>query len=148
MIETSDIYRTLRQTLEKNFENIKVQIKDVKNPKPPCFYVKFINGVTRQSADEYMSDSIIFDVIYFSLDLTLKDLLSKEKLLKKIFSKPLKIQIGDIVQYQEIESVSINLNEEDYILNCTLEISLNQKADEDNRYEEYDNEEIMEELEI
>ena len=109
MIETSDIYRTLRQTLEKNFENIKVQIKDVKNPKPPCFYVKFINGVTRQSADEYMSDSIIFDVIYFSLDLTLKDLLSKEKLLKKIFKKPLKIKLDDeTVQYQEIENVSIN----------------------------------------
>ena len=148
MIETSDIYRSIRLLLEKAFPDIKVQIKDIKNPAPPCFYIKYVNDVNTQTASEYINDSIIFDVIYFSEKETLQDLLSIEKQLKKLFSKPLKIEIESSVQYQEIESISINLNENDYILNCTLNIQLDQKMDEENRYDEYENDETMEELEI
>ena len=154
MIETSDIYRSLRQLVENSFEH-KVQIKDLKNPKPPCFYVKYIDCNSRQTGTEFFNDSYVFDVIYFSQKETLQDLIKIEKTLKKIFSKPLKIELTDengntTVQYQEIENISTNFNEDDYILNCTLDISLDQqnKEDTENRYGEYDNDELMEDLEI
>ena len=147
-IETSDIYRSIRQLLEKTFPDITVQIKDIKNPLPPCFYIKYVTDTSLQIASEYSNDSYVFDVIYFSELQTLQDLISVEKILKKIFSKPLKIAIDNSVQYQEIDSVSINFNENDYIINCTLNISLDQKSDTQNRYNEYDNEEFMDDLEI
>lgn len=158
-IETTDIYRSLRLLLEKKFQDIKVQIKDVKNPHPPCLYIKFISGTNTQTATEYENNTCSFDIIYFSEQEKLQDLLSIEKELKKIFKYPLKIELMDKEKttcYQEIDSISTNLNEDDYILNCTISLSVDQvnteadpnSTDFENRYGEYDNEEFMEELEL
>lgn len=158
-IETTDIYRSLRLLLENKFPNIKVQIKDIKNPNPPCFYIKFIGGTTTQTATEFENNDCSFDIIYFSDVGTLQDLLLIEKTLKKIFKNPLKIELTDeekTVCYQETDSISTNLNEDDYILNCTVSFSVDQlntetdinSTDFENRYGEYDNEELMEELEL
>ena len=155
MIKTSDIYRSFRKLLESNFENIPVQIKDIKNPKPPCIYIKYIGGTDSQTADQYTTSNISFDIIYFSGDETLKDLLSVENVFKKIFKKPVKIEVlgnGNIEQtvYNEIDSISTSLDEDDYILHCMLSLAVNQLIPEaeTNKYDEYDNNELMEELEI
>lgn len=160
-IETSDIYKALRLLLEKNFNNIDVQIKDKKNPKPPCFYVQYVDNTNTQTAAEYTNDSYVFAIIYFSQKETLQDLFFIEKNLKKILKNPLGIElIADDktkkIQYQEIDSISINLNEDDYILNCTINISLDQLntsdnlgiTDFENRYNEFENDDLLEELEI
>lgn len=157
-IEMTDIYRSIRLLLEQKFPNITIQKKDIKNPVPPCFYIKFISGTTIQSAIEFETNNCSFDVIYFSNDETLQDLLTIEKELKAIFKKPLKIELLDeeTICYQEIDSISTNLNEDDYILNCTLSFSIEQfnadaeqnSTDFENRYDEYDNEETLEELDI
>ncbi len=151
-IETSDIYRAIRRTLERYFPEIKVQIKDIKNPAPPCFYIKFIGNTTIQTALEFENNTCSFDIIYFSNIETLQDLLSVEKTLKSIFKKPLKVELlNGITQYQEIDSISINTNENDYILNCTISLSIDQLCNDDeneNRYDEYENDEMLEELDI
>ena len=92
-IETTDIYRSLRLLLEKKFQDIKVQIKDVKNPHPPCFYIKYISGTNTQTATEFDNNTCSFDIIYFSEQEKLQDLLSIERELKKIFKYPLKIEL-------------------------------------------------------
>ena len=85
-----------------------------------------------------------------------------EEKLKEILRKPLKIvltsedELKEQNQYQEIDDVSITLNEQDYVLSCVISLSVNQttrkRSDEgtdfDNRFDEYDNEEFMEEIEI
>jgi len=53
MIETSDIYKSIKTVLENNFEET-IQEKDIKTPVPPCFYIKYINSVNTQSATEYI----------------------------------------------------------------------------------------------
>lgn len=166
MIETEDIYRSIKLLLEENFTEIPVQIKDIKFPAPPCFYIKFISSSVSQSALEYEKETLSFDVIYFSKDETLLDLLEKKSALKKLFSKPLKIDLSDttklqdVTQWQEIDDITTSLNEEDYVLTCTLNINLNQyqgsqeqsenTSDTDfiDRYDEFKNEETIEEIEI
>ena len=162
-IESSDIYRSIKFTLEKTFTGIKVQTKDRKNPNPPCFYIKYIDNTNTQTATEYENDSYAFAIEYFSKIEKLQDLLFVEKILKGIFKKPLKIILSDegknnIIQWVEIDSCAINLNEDDYILNCTINISLDQliiksslgSTDFEDRYEidGYENNENMEILEI
>ena len=133
-IETADLYRSIKKRIEDNFENIPVQIKDKKNPNPPCFYIDFVSRVDTQTATEFENNSIIFDIVYFSDEQTLRDLTRKEKVLRRIFKKPLKIELTEneetTIQYQEIDSISINFNEDDYILNCSLTLSVDQYSDE------------------
>lgn len=160
MIETTDIYRTLKELLESNFD-IKVQIKDKKTPVPPCFYIEFVTEKQTQTATEFESNKCSFDLVYFSKDETLLDLLIVKKKLGKLLGKPLKITLLDddkTVQYQEIDDVECNLNEEDYVLNAVITLDINQSTgstpsykgvDYDNRHDdEVESDELMEELEI
>lgn len=151
-IETSDIYRSIKTLLEDNFTDVTVQIKDIKNPVPPCFYIMCISETVVQSAVDYETNNCSFDVIYFSEDETLLDLLTVEETLKTIFKKPLKIELTEdeetIIQWQEIDSISISRDEDEYITHCMLDITLDQMAEDDNRYNEYENDEYMNELEI
>lgn len=150
-IETADLYRSIKKRIEDNFENIPVQIKDKKNPHPPCFYIDFVSRIDSQTATEYENNSIIFDIVYFSEEQTLRDLTRKEKVLRRIFKKALEIELTEnnvnTVQYQEIDSISFNFNEDDYILNCTLNISLDQYSD-DFGTDDSDNDYTMEELNL
>jgi hypothetical protein len=159
MIETTDIYRTLKELLETNFD-ITVQIKDKKTPVPPCFYIEFVAEKESQTATEFNNNQCSFDLVYFSKEETLLDLLTVKKKLQKLLKKPLKITLLDdnkTVQYQEIDDVEYNLNEEDYVLNCIISLNINQSTgstpsykgvDYDNRYDEFESDEVMEELEI
>lgn len=153
MIELSNIYQSIKTVLENN-TNTTVQIKDIKTPTPPCYYIKYINGKNNATATDYVESSISFDVIYFSAEETLADLMEQEILLKQLFSKPLKIEYNESVIYQEIDNITTSFNEDDYILNCKLEFNINQcvtdseSVDIINRYDEFENDEYMEELEI
>jgi len=151
MIETSDIYKSIKTVLENNFEET-IQEKDIKTPVPPCFYIKYINSVNTQSATEYIEKKVNFDIIYYSAEETMADLVEKEQTLNTIFTNPLKI--ADTNTFQEIDSITITFNETDYILNCRLEFIINQCIGESettdiiNRYGEIENDEYIEELEI
>ncbi len=162
MIETDDIYRAINSRLELAFPDIPVMAKDMKTPEPPCFYIKFVTGSTSQSAIEYENENLAFNVLYFSQSNTLSDLVVVSKQLKQIFKKPLKIEMADtgITQWQEINGINESFNEEDYVLSCTLDINLiqcQQYYDKTSnfrdtnfidRYDEYDNDELIEEIEI
>lgn len=153
MIEIADIYRSIKTRLEDNSE-IPIQIKDIKTPAPPCYYIKYINGKNTTTATDYVENNVSFDVIYFSAEETLADLMEQEQLLKQIFSKPLKIEYQESVIYQEIDNITTSFNEDDYILNCKLEFNINQcvtdseSVDIINRYDEFENDEYIDELEI
>lgn len=153
MIEIADIYKSIKTRLEDNSE-IPIQIKDIKTPVPPCYYIKYINGKNTTTATDYVENNISFDVIYFSAEETLADLMEQEQLLKQIFSKPLKIEYQESVIYQEIDNITTSFNEDDYILNCKLEFNINQcvtdseSVDIINRYDEFENDEYIDELEI
>lgn len=160
MLLETDIYRAIRNTLEAEFPKIKVQIKDIKNPKPPCFYIKFINSKSEQSAQEFETVTISFDIIYFSKEETLLDLLTIQGKLKQLFQSPLKVskEKSMKIHFIEIDDVSISINEDDYILNCTLDIELIQRLEKDyhDRYlfpQDYngipqDSGEVMEEMHL
>ena len=107
MIETSDIYRAINNLLTEQFPDIPVQDKNIKTPYPPCFYTQYITGTTTQIASEYEKTDCSFNIVYFSENLTIEDLITIEKKLKTIFKKPLKISFLDSrnPQYQEIESI-------------------------------------------
>lgn len=160
MITVIDLYRNIKSTLEKTFPNIPVQIKDIKNPRMPCFYIKVIGETSTLTAVEFENDTISFDVIYFAKDDELLEILSIQKQLKTLFTKPLqvtKFNEVDII-FVEINNISFNVNEDDYVLNCTIDIELIQEIETDlhDRYElpdgykgiPQDSKEIMEELEI
>lgn len=160
MITVIDLYRNIKSTLERTFPTIPVQIKDIKNPRMPCFYIKVISESSTLTAVEFESDSISFDVIYFAKDDELLELLEIQNQLKTLFTKPLqvtKFNQEDII-FIEIDNIAFNLNEDDYVLNCTLDIELIQQVeiDQHDRYElpdgykgiPQDSKEIMEELKI
>ncbi len=160
MITVIDLYRNIKSTLEKTFPDIPVQIKDIKTPIPPCFYIKVIGETSTLTAVEFENDTISFDVIYFAKDDELLEVLEIQKQLKTLFTKPLRITKfnQEDITFVEIDNIAFNLNEDDYVLNCTLDIELIQeiKTDLHDRYElpdDYkgipqDSKELMEELEI
>lgn len=149
MVDSIDIYRSIREVLEKNFKKIKVQSKDFKNPRPPCFYVKSVGDISSQSATEYENNSFSYSVIYFSKTQTLEDLITVKESLKKIFKKPLKVVAYDDPEdtnYIEINSINTTMDEMGYMLNCVLDIEHIQKMTVE-RYESTNNE-LMEEMEF
>lgn len=159
MIDTIDIYRALKKKIEANF-TAPVFIKDEKMPEPPCFYIKYVAGTHTQTAEVCEREQCTFDIIYFAENENLLDLLQKKKELKRMFMKPLPVtlRITDIEfkQYQEIDSIQFNLNEDDYDLHCMLSMTIDQSdrteaqagGTFDNRYDEYDNNEFMKDLEL
>ncbi len=151
MIDTADIYKSIKTTISNNFDEI-VLDKDIKTPTPPCFYVKYIDGINTQTATEYLEKKTNFDIIYFSSEESMVDLVEKEQLLTAIFSKPIKVD-GLNKIYIEADSITTTFNESDYILNCRLEFIINQcigtsETDIINRYDDEENEEYIEELEV
>lgn len=160
MLTSIDFYRAIRKTLEAKFSDIPVQIKDIKNPKPPCFYIKFVNSVSDQTAMEFESTSMSFDVIYFSESDNLLDLLTIQSGLEKLFQNPLIVTEFDNenINFVEINSVSTTLNEDDYIVNCTIDLEITQgmEQSQSERYElpegykgvPQGSKELMEEIEL
>lgn len=160
MLNLADYYRCIKKMLETSFSNINVQIKDIKNPAPPCFYIKPINTNSIQSAKEFETSNISFDIIYFSCEETLLDLFNVQKELQKVFQAPLKVskENEEEITFIEISNIDFSFNEEDYILNCTIDIEDIHRLDltQIKRYEAPDNykgiplpsEENIEELQI
>lgn len=162
MIETTDIYRSIKRLLETSFPDILIQTKDIKTPAPPCFYIKYITGKTTQSASEIEIANCSFEIVYFAYEESLLELLEVETKLKEILKKPLHIELTDEIasekqnQFQEINDLSITLNEQDYVLSCVISIEIEQTTgagcdtgtDFINRFDEYNNDEFMEDLEI
>lgn len=149
MIDSMDIHRSIVEVLKKNLKKIKVQTKDIKNPRPPCFYVKDVADSGRQTASEYETTSYSYAVIYFSKDENLEDLLIVKESLKKIFKKPLKVtafEDKEDINYVEINDINITLDENDYFFNCVLTIEHTQKLGVE-RFESSNNE-LMEEMEL
>jgi hypothetical protein len=161
MIDTINIYKSIRERLEAYFPDVNCQIKDVKNviAGQPCFYIKFVAEKTNLNNLAYERNVSSFDVIYFSGEKTSLDLLSKKRILKTLFKKPLNVE----EVWVEIESIDFNLNEDDYILNCTLDFDFVQQIENvtddttgndvvnytNTRYEgDYYNDEMMDELTI
>lgn len=145
-----DIYRALKETLVKHFnKKIKVQIKDIKNPSPPCFYIKPGNDNNSQTASDFETTDYLYSIIYISNTETLEDLLTIKERLKNIFKKPLKVVSYDDpedVMYVEIDSVDITLNEEDYFLNTSLSMQIIQPLGVD-RFDSINNE-LMENMQM
>lgn len=133
MLAEIDIYKSIKQTLETEFPEIKVQINDIKNPQPPCFYIKFVNSKFVQSAKEFETATISFDVNYFSKEQTLQDLLSVQNKLRRLFQSPLKVtkEESPNIYFVEINETVTSINEEKYILICTIEIELVQRLEKD-----------------
>lgn len=149
MIDSRDIYRVIKETLEANIKDIKVQTKDIKNPRPPCLYIKPITDTNNQTASEYETVNYSYAVIYFSEVATLEDLLDVKERLKKIFKKPLKVVAYDDeedVNYLDVSNLSFTLDEDDYFLNAVLNIEHIQPLGVA-RFES-ENTEIMEEMEL
>lgn len=148
MIDSMDIYRAIKKTLEKNF-NIKVQIKDIKNPCPPCFYIKPITDSSRQTANNYETTDYSYSIIYFSEDETLEDLLTVKEALKNLLKLPLKViayKDETDINWLEINSTDFSLDESDYILQAVINIEHTQRLGV-TRFES-DNTELMEVMEI
>lgn len=149
MIDSMDIHRSIVELLKENFKKIKVQTKDIKNPRPPCFYVKDIADSGRQTATEYETTSYSYAVIYFSKQENLEDLLTVKEYLKRILRKPLKVvayEDPEDINYIEINDVVVTLDENDYFFNCVFSIEHIQKLGVQ-RFESSNNE-LMEEMEL
>lgn len=149
MIDSMDIYRSLKKALEKNFNKIKVQTKDIKNPRPPCFYIKPLADNNTQTASDFETTEYMYSVIYISGKETLEDLLTIKEGIKKAFIKPLKVVSYDDatdIMYVEIDSLDITLNEDDYFLNASLSLQVTQPLPTE-RYDSTNNE-LMETMDL
>ena len=126
-----DIYRALKTTLENEFSenNIPVQIKDIKNPRPPCFYIKPVTDNNTQTAADYGTTDYLYSIVYISGSETLEDLLTVKEKLKKAFIKPLAVTSytdNDDLVYVEINNLDVTLNEDDYFFNASLSMQVTQ----------------------
>lgn len=91
MITTQNIYKAIKQRLSVDFPEITNQVKDIKNPQRPCFYVELEESHDREVANDTIQTTCTFNVVYYSSDRTLLDLTNIEKRLRLSFRKPLKV---------------------------------------------------------
>ncbi len=127
MITTADIYKALKLRLEDCFEDLNIQVKDVKNISLPCFNIEYISGNKQEIANETTQAKYSFNIVYFSEEKTLIDLTSIEEKLKTALKKPLKVfynLINDNVKscYKFLEAINTNIDfdENDYILTFAI----------------------------
>ena len=142
MIYETDIIKGLTQRLTKFFPKVKIENQDIKNclNKRPCFFVRNITSVDNQSAVNYELNNSSFEIIYFStfINKGYLELLQTKRLLKASLNKPLSIvktwQDADKNNFTktysvEINSLSTNTNEDDYVLNAIAAIKIEQEID-------------------
>ena len=129
MIDSMDIYRALKDTLTAQFNNIEVQTKDIKNPRPPCFYIKPVADNNSQTAADFETTDYIFSIVYISGTETLEDLLTVKEGIKRSFLNPLAVTSFDDnedIYYVEINNLDINLNEDEYFFTASLSMQVTQ----------------------
>lgn len=148
MIGTIEIYAGFRLALEKKFPTILVQTKDIKNVVRPSFYIQYIAKNTNQSAQSYKTDVYAFNIVYFSKKEELLELLEIEEALESLFKVPLKVLDGETYVFLELGALNFTRNEDDYILNCGVDIEFTQYFENENRFGEEINTENMEDIEI
>lgn len=131
-IGTIEIYAAFRALLEANFSEILTQIKDIKNPKPPCFYIQYTGKSTNQRAQSYKNELYAWNILYFAGENELLELLEIEEQLERLLEKPLKCEKDGEILFVELGQLDFSRNEDDYILTCGVNIDLTQafKADE------------------
>jgi len=142
MIYETDIIKGLTERITKFFPEIKIENQDIKNITNvrPCFFVRNIMTVDNQTAADYELNNYSFEIIYFSTytNKGYLELLQTKKTLKAILKKPLKIIKNWVdvnannftkTSFVEINSLSTNLNEDDYVLNAVLNINIEQGID-------------------
>ena len=151
MITTQNIYKAIRTRLTADLPTITTQIKDVKNPAPPCLYIQYVSVNENEIASDTINTITSFAIVYFSDKKTLLDMLQVEQSLRKSFKKPLKVEFlnGQSTESRFLDVTSINsaINETDYILTVTLDFNFYQATDVDNPYDDYINTDTMEILE-
>lgn len=129
MIDSMDIYRALKDTLTAQFNNIEVQTKDIKNPRPPCFYIKPVADSNSQTAADFETTDYIFSIVYISGTETLEDLLTVKEGIKRSFLNPLAVTSFDDnedIHYVEINNLDITLNEDEYFFTASLSMQVTQ----------------------
>ena len=136
MISTIELYEAIRERLESAFPNITVQQKDIKNILRPSLYIQYVGKNLEKTAKEYFSDKISFNIIYFSKEEQILELLEIEEAITKAFSAPLIIRDDKSIVEVEKDALQSNLNEEDYFLNATMDFTLTQRMSEDETGEE------------
>ena len=86
MISTIELYEAIRERLESTFPNITVQQKDIKNILLPSLYIQYVGKNLEKTAKEYFSDKISFNIIYFSKEEQILELLEIEEAITKAFN--------------------------------------------------------------
>lgn len=141
MIYETDLIKALTERIKK-FTKVKVENQDIKNclKDRPCFFIRSIQTVDTQTASNYELNSFSFEIIYFATENNkgYLELLQTKRFLKAILNKPLKItkncidsnnNIENKTYFVELDSLSSTINEDDYVLNCVLEIKIEQSID-------------------
>ncbi|MBO5869609.1 MAG: hypothetical protein J6Q89_02550 [Clostridia bacterium] len=164
MISTIELYKAIRERLEKTFPNVLVQQKDIKNIQRPSFYIQYVGKNLDKQALEYWEDRISFNIVYFSQREELLELLEVEENFIRAFKDALLIKDDTKVIEVKKDALNVNLNEEDYFINLTIDFVLMQRMSDDEDGDEmeeigvsiqnsedsvlYENEEIMSDVEI
>ena len=153
MITTQDIYTALKTRLSTDFSDITNQIKDLKNPERPCIYVEYVESHDREVAEDTIETNSQFNIVYFSEEQTLLDLTNIEKRLRQSLKKPLSVEYAvsnneSVIKFLDFTEIECEVFEDDYILECSFAFNFLQNADVNNPYDEYENNEIMYELDI
>lgn len=131
MISTIEIYKAIRERLEETFPNVLVEQKDIKNIKRPSFYIQYVGKNFDKQAVEYYEDRISFNIIYFSAQEKLLELLEIEEAFTKAFNAPLMIPDDTYIVRVEKNAIQSNLNEEDYYINLTIDFNLMQRMSDE-----------------
>lgn len=131
MISTIEIYKAIREQLEKLFPDVLIQQKDIKNIIRPSFYIQYVGKNFELTAGEFYEDRISFNIIYFAKNEKLLELLEIEETLTRAFKTPLMIPDDKYIIEVKKDAIQSNLNEEDYYLNFTIDFVLYQHMADD-----------------
>lgn len=120
-INTIKIYKSITEKLTALFPEKTVQIKDIKNIERPCFYTRFVTEkITNHSKIENSQQS--FEIIYFSEENQLLELLRIKESLNDFLSCPIAVENKEI----EPLDVTIITNEDDYYLQVNFDFEIEQ----------------------
>lgn len=128
MISTIEIYKAIRERLELQFPDVKVQQKDDKHIDIfPSFYIQYVGKNTNKQAWEYLADNISFNIVYFAKDEDQLEILEIEEAIVRGFKTPLTIPDGENIVEVEINALNSTPNFNDYTLSSVIDFVLMQR---------------------
>lgn len=149
MIDSAEIYRALKESIQTTFPNISILTKYIKTPTPPCFYISSVADNSLKTATDFFTSKHIFSVIYYAEEVEHEELLVIKDELKRVFLSPIKIvslEDESDIGFVDIKYSHIRFDRENNCFNAIIRLEVTQRLSDLESENSSENDALIEDM--